>query len=323
LSHSLPSPHPPLVSVIIPTYNCGRFIKDTLDSVFGQNYPSLEVIVVDDGSTDDTCAVIARYGTRVILIRQENSGAAVARNEGIRRARGEFVALLDGDDIWLPGKLWHQVNYLDQHPSVAMCCSRWRVLSPDASGTYTIETGPAPEVVRADPECSGWIYCELLLDCAVWTSTVLMRRQLIEQTGFFDPELRRGQDYDYWLRASRLTLIDRLDAPLALYRLQQGAQDRKFPNTNWELIVVRRAIERWGIAGPDRRTVSRSKLQTRLWRLNFSFGHAQYQQGRYLQARAAFASALRERPTHIKTFLYFLASALGQVLGLRRQGTAI
>lgn len=314
MSPSLRGRSLPLVSVVIPAYNCGRFIHDTLDSVFIQNYPSLEVIVVDDGSTDDTCDVIARYGTRVTLIQQRNSGAAVARNEGIRRARGALVALLDGDDIWLPGKLWHQVNYLDQHPGIAMCCSRWRVLSPDPSGTYTIETEPAPEVVRADPECSGWIYCELLLDCAVWTSTVLMRRHLIEQVGFFDPALRRGQDYDYWLRASRVTRIDRLDAPLALYRLEQGAHARKFPDTNWELIVVRRAIERWGPTGPDSRTVSRSKLRTRLWSLNFSFGYAQYRQGHHLQARKAFASALRDRPTHTKTLLYFLASGLKQAL---------
>jgi hypothetical protein len=163
--------------------------------------------------------------------------------------------------------------------------------------------------VRVDPKCAGWIYCELLLDCEVWTSTVVMRRSLSERIGGFDTGLRRGQDYDYWLRASRLTRIDRLDAPLALYRMQV-AHDRKFPDTNWELAVIRRAIERWGATGPDGRALPEAELRTRLWALNYKFGYTQYQGGRYAQARAAFAAALRERPAHLKTMLYALASNL-------------
>ncbi|MGC2518225.1 MAG: glycosyltransferase [Burkholderiales bacterium] len=302
----------PLVSIVIPAYNCGHFISDALDSVVGQNYAALEVIVVDDGSTDNTCDVVARYGAAVTLIRQRNAGAAVARNEGMRRARGEYVALLDADDLWLPGKLRLQVDYLERHADVALCCTRWHLLHPDAAGHYHIERAAAPESARVDPKCAGWIYCELLLDCEVWTSTVVMRRNLSERIGGFDAELRRGQDYDYWLRASRVTRIDRLDAPLALYRLQV-AHDRKFPDTNWELTVIRRAIERWGATGPDGRALPEAELRARLWALNYQFGYAQYQGGRYTLARAAFAAALRERPAHLKTILYVLASNLKQL----------
>jgi glycosyltransferase involved in cell wall biosynthesis len=302
-------PHAPLVSVVIPAYNCAHFIGDALDSVVNQNYSPLEIYVVDDGSTDETCDVIARYGSAVTLIRQRNAGAAVARNEGMRRARGKYVALLDADDIWLPGKLRLQIDHLERHAEVAMCCTRWRLLYPDGAGHYHIEHVPAPESAAVDPTCGGWIYCELLLDCEVWTSTVVMRRELGERIGGFDAELRRGQDYDYWLRASQLTRIDRLDATLALYRMQV-AHDRKFPDTNWELKVISRAIERWGATAPDGRTLPKAKVRARLWGLNYRFGYTQYHGRRYALARAAFAAALRERPAHVKTMFYALASNL-------------
>lgn len=301
--------HAPLVSVVIPAYNCERFIADALDSVFKQNYPAIEVLVVDDGSTDGTRDVVARYGRAVTLIRQQNSGAAVARNEGMRHARGDYVALLDADDLWLPGKLQLQVDYLERHADVGMCCTLWRLLYPDAAGHYRIDDVAAPESAPVDPKCAGWIYRELLLDCEVWTSTVVMRRELGERIGGFDAKLRRGQDYDYWLRASRVTRIDRLAAPLALYRMQV-AHDRKFPDTNWELIVIRRAIDQWGPAGPDGRTLSGREVCARLWALNYRFGHLQYHGGRYALARSAFAAALRARPAHLKTIVYALASWL-------------
>src|SRR5690242_3384038 len=145
----------PLVSIVIPAYNCGDFIRDALDSVVGQDYPAVEVLVVDDGSTDDTCGIVTSYGSTVTLVRQSNAGAAVARNEGMRRARGEYVALLDADDVWLPGKLKAQVGHLQSHADIAMCCTRWSLLHPDAAGRYRFERPPAPESVPVDTQCSG------------------------------------------------------------------------------------------------------------------------------------------------------------------------
>ena len=303
----------PLISVVIPAYNCEQFIADALDSVIEQNILDLEIFVIDDGSTDCTKDVVSRYGDSVTLIQQQNAGAAVARNEGLRRARGKYVALLDSDDLWLPGKLQLQIDHLERHPDVDMCCTRWGLLYPDTSGQYSFKTPSKPESSTVDPMCAGWIYCKLLQDCIVWTSTVVMRRTLIEHVGSFDPELRRGQDYDYWVRASRKTKIDRLDVPLALYRMQVS-HDRKFPDKNWELAVIQRAIENWGATGPDGCTLSDAELRTRLWALNYQFGYDQYHNGRYSHARVAFAAALRERPAHMKTILYFLASNLKNMI---------
>ncbi|HET7763756.1 MAG TPA: glycosyltransferase [Burkholderiales bacterium] len=302
----------PLVSVVIPAYNCADFIGDALDSVLDQGYPALEIIVVDDGSTDATCDVVARRGSGVTLVRQANAGAAAARNIAIARSRGQYLAFLDADDLWLPGKLRLQVDHLESHADVGLCCTRWNLLRPDEDGRYRIERAAAPESVAVDAKFAGWVYCELLLDCEVWTSTVLMRRELAGRIGGFDVKLRRGQDYDYWLRASRATRIDRLDAPLALYRMQVE-HDRKFPDVNWELKVIRHALEQWGAAGPDGSALSDAQVRARLWELNYRFGYLQYRGGRYALAKSAFAAALRERPTHVKTLLYALASKLGQL----------
>src|SRR5262245_40114640 len=131
-----PSATARLVSVVIPTYNSGRFIADAIDSVLANGRSETELLVVDDWSTDDTAEIVARYGSAVTLIRQANAGAAVARNAGMRLARGRYIAFLDADDVWLPGKIEAQVAHLDRHRDVSLCCTRWDLLHPDSSGRY-------------------------------------------------------------------------------------------------------------------------------------------------------------------------------------------
>lgn len=194
-------------------------------------------------------------------------------------------------------------------PMSQLCCAQRRLVHPDAAGNYPIEKSAAPQAAPFDPKCGGWIYCELLLTCEVWTSTVVMRRELIEQVGGFNAKLRRGQDYDYWLRASQCTRIDRLDAPLARYRMQV-AHDRKYPEINWELTVIRSALEKWGATAPDGKALAAARLSKRLWALNYDFAVAQYQAGRHALAREAFAAALKERPLHLKTRMFALANRL-------------
>lgn len=301
----------PRVSVVIPAYNCARFVADAIDSVLAQGRADVEVVVVDDGSTDDTAEVVTRYGDPVTLIRQPNAGAAVARNTGIRAARGRYVAFLDADDVWLPGKIEAQLTHLERHPDVSLCCTRWALLRPDASGNYVIDPPASDHSNSGFASYSTLTYADLLLDCDVWTSTVLMKRELIGQTGPFDAALRRGQDYDYWLRASRITPIHRLNAPLALYRMGSG-HGMKFAETNWELAVISRALDQWGAIGPEGRALSRGQIRRRLWQLNFSFGYGQLRLGRLGAAQEAFSAALRQRPLDVRTFAYLLASTFSK-----------
>src|SRR5512143_4014499 len=119
----------PLVSVVMPVYNGARYLRQALESALNQTYRPLEIIVVDDGSTDETSAILAEFGSRIRAIRQKNPGSAAARNAALQAAHGEIIAFLDADDLWLPQKLEVQVAYLRAHPDVELVATRWLTLT--------------------------------------------------------------------------------------------------------------------------------------------------------------------------------------------------
>ena len=238
--------HADLVSVIMPVYNGGQFLRVAIESALAQTHTPIEIIVVDDGSTDTTPEVLASFGSRIVHIRQTNSGASVARNAAIRaqRPRGEYLAFLDADDFWEPEKLTAQIAYLKQHPDVDLVATGWRVYAAANTSEVLGNSTKSTTITDIDPAISGWIYNELLLLCVLHTTTVVMRSTLVERIGYFDPSLRRGQDYDYWLRASRVTPIHRLDAKLSVYRLHESNHTWKPQRVNYGATVVERALER-------------------------------------------------------------------------------
>lgn len=259
------------ISVVIPCYNACRYIGAAIRSVMLQDWPDLELIVVDDGSTDGSADLVARQFPWVNLLRVSNGGVAAARNIGIAHARGEWIAFLDADDIWLPEKLSHQWQLLGTNTGARMCYTAWQTWA-------SAEPEPGPEVrepleeIASDSERwagpSGWIYPDLLLDCVVWTSTVLAHRSVFDATGVFDAQLRIGEDWDLWLRASRVTPILRVPKPLALYRMHPTSITKAVPDTNYKSLVVSRAIDRWGYGGPDGRAARPSDVhrsQARTW----------------------------------------------------------
>jgi glycosyltransferase involved in cell wall biosynthesis len=271
--------------------------------VFAQDVP-VEVIVVDDGSEDDTASILASYGERVKAIRQANAGAGAARNAGMDAASGAFIAFLDADDVWLPGKLRRQLDVLRQRPRVGFVFSGWRCLYPDGS---TSDVHPTESLS----------YSDLLMDCRILTSTVVMRRSLADLVGRFATELRRGQDYNYWIRVSVATEIVAIPSPLAIYRVNGPAQVRKTAGVNWEREVIARALSKFGCGG-----MPRAQIRRRLWQLSFQFGYARFSIGDYRGALKAFAGSIAYRPLYAKGYLYTIASLLGAPLGARdrRQG---
>lgn len=301
----------PLVSVIMPAYNTSRYIREAIDSVLDQDYPSKELIVIDDGSTDGTLEVLRSYGDRITLIEQRNQGSAVARNAGLAAARGEFIAFLDSDDIWLPGKLRLQVDHLLRHPEIGMVYSGWAVWKPEADGEFrlpVIENGDGiPGIV---PDRSGWLYNRLLFSSILHTITVMARRDLVARVGNFAPELKRGQDYDYWIRASRLTQIHKLDRVLALYRVHGEGCAKKWPNVNYEKLVVQKALQRWGLQGPDGTRTARGAVRRRLADTCFSFGYHHYWEGSPRLAVRAFGEAIAYRPLHLNSWRYLIMSLM-------------
>lgn len=202
----------PKVSVIIPTYNRADLIVQAIDSVLAQNYQPIEIIVIDDGSTDDTQAAIRKYTeiNSLIFLRQCNQGQSVARNLGLDRASGDFVCFLDSDNAWLPNKLSTQADCLSQHPEIDVVYGDIRLINQNGD-----DLGP-----NTITRYSGYIWRELLTSNCVSMNTVMLRRKALPQQPVFDPTLRAGEDYDLWLRIATTSKFKYLRQEMALYRIE-------------------------------------------------------------------------------------------------------
>lgn len=193
----------PRVSIVMPAYNCAWCIDRALDSVQAQTFADYELIVVDDGSTDDTPARLARRGEALRVIRQANAGMSAARNAGIAAARGEFVAFLDSDDWWRPAKLAQQVALLDAAPDVGFCSHATELQSPDGEVLGEWGCSPSTSSANTDSTDPGELVARILgghSAVAGGASSVMVRRALLERTGGFDARLRGAEDTDLWVR---------------------------------------------------------------------------------------------------------------------------
>lgn len=202
----------PLVSVVMPCYNAAAFVAETLAGVLSQSGPALEVVVVDDGSTDDSAARIAAVGDpRVRLTSTPPSGGpSRPRNLGLAQARGRYLFFFDADDIMYPGKVATQVAAMERDPSLALTFTNFRVLNSDGTvadpdflagyATFAALRRLAPDGVRLPREAC---YLALLRANFIGTSGVAVRRDVIERVGGFDESLASGEDIDLWLRIAR------------------------------------------------------------------------------------------------------------------------
>lgn len=201
------------VSVIIPTYNRAKYIRRALESVLAQTYQDYEIIVVDDGSMDNTREILAEFEGKIKYIVQKNQGSAAARNRGIQESKGEYIAFLDSDDIWIPEKLAEQVKILDTHEKIGIVYSRMPIINEKGERLGTKPAG-----------VSGKNFKELL---EVWgdlpTSTVMTRKVCFDKAGMFDTALMTMQDIDMWLRIARFyDLYEIEDKMLAHYFRHDG-----------------------------------------------------------------------------------------------------
>ncbi|HEX8287412.1 MAG TPA: glycosyltransferase [Pyrinomonadaceae bacterium] len=207
----------PTVSVIIPNYNYGRFLRETIESVLAQTYPCKEIVVVDDGSTDDSLEVLARYDqNKVKIIRQKNRGVGAARNAGVKASSGDLVAFLDADDFWLAHKIEKQIERLlsDKDFGLVTCGMR----EFDVSGK-TIE------IYAQGME--GWRAEEILLVKPVMVgpgSTSLLWRRVFDEVGGFDErkEMHPSEDWEFCYRVARVSKIAFVPEILAAYRNHGG-----------------------------------------------------------------------------------------------------
>lgn len=286
----------PLVSVVTATYNMGQYLRGAIDSVLTQDWPAVEVILVDDGSTDNTAQALEAYADepRVTVIRQVNAGQTKAKNAGLRAARGEFVGFCDADNVWLPGKLRRQVSVLQANPSAGVVYGDVTLIGPAG------ESLPTPRVTRWGGRITG----RLLADNFVTFNTTLAPRRVLEEFGGFDESLRMAIDYDLWLRVSTKYEFLYLPETFVQYRIWGGQMSHR---TGERLDSYFRLLERFLERYPD--SVSRADVAGAYAHTYVTRAIWRAREGDRAAAWRDLLLACRHRPVDIR--LWRVAASLG------------
>jgi glycosyltransferase involved in cell wall biosynthesis len=295
-------PDLPLISAIIPTYNAGRYVVQAVESALAQSYRPLEVVVVDDGSSDGTTAALAPLRARIRYLRQENKGLSGARNRGIAESHGELIAFLDADDQWSPEKLRLQWQCLQAHPDAHLVHTDLDRLR-DSEGTVV-------HVPRDRKRFSGHCYTELFWSNHVVPSTVLVTRRCLLEVGLFDTGIRRPstEDWDLWIRIARRFPFCYVDRPLVLYREHgtNASLDRRTMSES-ELYILTKMLradpQLWERLGPAR-------ARRRIAKLAFEVGYQNVEADDLHRARGYFGTSLRHAPLRARTWMFWASTWL-------------
>lgn len=297
---------PAKVSVVIPAYNCERFIAAALDSVLAQTYQPSEIIVVDDGSRDGTAGVLRSYAGRIRCLYQENRGEPAARNLGVRHASGEFIAFLDGDDLWLPQKLQLQMDYFDTHPACALVYTDMKTFD---------EHGVIEESVRERFNIifpSGNIFPQLFRETLFGSGSVVCRRACLDRVGLFDEKLLNGSDYEMWLRIARHFEVGYIDQPVMMYRqhanMSTRTQGRLVPDeVPWEAVALTRIVELYPEVVQE---LGKREVNHRFSKPHATLAHLHLRLGDHATARRQFVRAIAYWPSNWQYWMFYMASFL-------------
>jgi len=315
----------PLVSVIIPTYNSAKYIEEALESVFKQTLQDFEIIVVDDGSTDGTGEILKDYSDRIKYIFQKNSGPASARNKGIKIARGEYIAFLDADDLWMPTKLEKQVAMFDKNKNLGMVTTG--ACSFDEKGVRGFSTYKRKKLMRGD------VARNIFLHSDVGTPTVMARKEVFEKVGLFEERTRQGEkvllshgsDDNMWIRIAAYFDVELIDEALAKIRVHPSMMTLQKSEL---LESVKYNIHLLNTKYGEDVKKKIEKAPIKISRVQFAVGYGHYESGNYREARKAFLIGAYHWIWYWKNPLYlaltFMPSGLASLLkSLKRKLAAI
>jgi glycosyltransferase involved in cell wall biosynthesis len=297
----------PVVSVIMPAYNVAPFIAETLDAVAAQTFSAYEVIVVNDGSPDtaELALALAPYMGRLVYIEQENKGAGAARNAALRAARGEFVAFLDADDLWLPDYLSEQLDFIRAGDYDLVYADALLFGDSPLAGRTFMDIAPSEGEVTFGSLVSG--------RCNVITSGVVARRRLVLEAGLFDEGLRNSQDFELWVRLVRRGARAGYQRKVLLrYRYHEGSLSGDALNQiRRELRVLGKIESAYDLSPGEREELTRA-IAVAASNLELETGKLHLAKGEYREAREAFRRVKPEqRNLKLKAALLLLSVAPG------------
>lgn len=231
----------PLVSVVIPLYNNELYVLDAVESVVNQTYANIEIIVVNDGSTDQSLQAIAHLQGSIHIISQTNQGSAIARNKGMAAANGEYIAFLDADDLWTPYKVQLQVDFLSEHKEYQLVCGIDERVDMHFSAQNIEQDNQPPPTLNH--QLSGWQFKHLLFSCPYHINNLMLRKSALKDMQFA-PHLRRGQDLDFWFQLCSMYQVAYLDVLLSYYRENLSSISYKLQAQNVKLAILQAAVKR-------------------------------------------------------------------------------
>lgn len=269
-----------LVSVIIPCYNREQFVVDTIKSVLAQSWPDIELIVVDDGCTDGSRALLESFGTSLTILEHPgrvNRGQSAAINLGLQNCHGEYVAILDSDDLFAPDKIQKQVTFLIENPEIGLVYSNGYIIDENSNIIHGIYYKNHKEYSNPN---------NVLLDCYfLLPNNSLVRKKVFEKAGGFDETLRAAQDHDMAIRVAEITKLAYLDDSLFYYRRHKDSISQKNAKRRWlnGYTILKKAYSRYNYP--------LSTIFGRLAVLNFRLGQCYYEEKRYLRAGLLFIAS--------------------------------
>ena len=296
----------PLISVVIPTYNRAAFVVAAIESVLAQTYPHVEILIVDDGSTDETSEKVrelielnSREGATVKPIRyihQNNQGPSRARNQGIAKAQGSWIAFLDSDDFWLPEKLELQVRTLERFEECGACYTNARLVDTSGLNTTAFEVSRRPyndfmgvvpdETIQLAKAFGG-----------SWIQTLVVRRDLVQQIGGFDPGMPWAEDRDFLFRLSLVTRFCYVDKPLAVIErttidVDPNARTREWDSFEFQNKAEQLMYEKWLRSAAYFPPELQTEIVRNLRCVHSSWANLYLKRGQFSEAREAVAKAI-------------------------------
>lgn len=304
------------ISVVIPTYNSAGYICEAIDSVLNQTCSDYEILVIDDGSTDNTGVLVQSRYPAIRYIRTENKGVSHARNLGISKARGELIAFLDADDRWMPEKIEKQAALFQADKTIGMVFTENYFFNEQGVSAFT--ANKRSRLMR------GNIVRNIFLNSYVVTSTVMVRKSVFDRVGLFEEELAVAEDDNMWMRIGMKHRIELLDERLVQYRMTAGSLSSDF-----KAIVtgVNRQIQILQTRYPDLYdTLGSLAIRKKYAELYFSEAYRDFNQGRYSASRTRFIDSYINYPFSLRSLFYYLSTylpsqSIQMIRGMKRCAT--